>query len=56
VNFGKSKLAQLLKDHNRSPFNDQKARLFETFQDFIGESEIRDDYTVVGLSVDQHHS
>jgi phosphoserine phosphatase RsbU/P len=56
VSFGKSRLARLLKNHNRSPFDVQKARLLEAFQDFRGESEIRDDYTIVGLSVDQHHN
>lgn len=52
VSFGKSRLLRLLGDNCRLPFPEQRSRLLQAFQEFKGESEIRDDYTVLGFCVD----
>ncbi len=52
VCFGKSRLLNLMSENSALPFREQKSRLLKAFQDFKGESETRDDYTIVGFSVE----
>lgn len=52
ASFGRSRLMKLIMENNRCSFTEQKAVLLKAFHDFKGESETRDDYTVVGFSVE----
>ena len=52
VSFGRRRLVELLKKNSRESFEIQKSRLLETFDDFKGDSETRDDFTVVGFGLD----
>ena len=52
VCFGKSRLLRLLTENSDGSFEEKKSRLLKAFQDFKGESEPRDDYTIVGFSVE----
>lgn len=52
VGFGRRHLVELLRKNNRVPFEEQKAHLLQAFYNFKGDSETRDDLTVVGFSVD----
>ncbi len=52
VGFGRSRLVELLKNNSQESFEIQKSRLLETFNDFKGTGETRDDLTVVGFGFD----
>ncbi|MBT3226521.1 MAG: response regulator [Deltaproteobacteria bacterium] len=52
VSFGQRRLVELLQKNSQAPFEKQKARLLEAFYNFKGGCETRDDFTVVGFSLD----
>jgi len=49
--FGKNRLTKLLLEIKKLPFESQKQKLIDVFNNFKGNNEVQDDHTIVGFEI-----